>query len=674
VAPARRIAADLPGQAVEDAADALFDMLVAAGGAVPVDVVVAYSRSTGVDPAAALALLESCGRVEFVDGQRTLATMEGAMIKRSLPSVRRSALRGALGRIALDHPTVELRLAARWMLEGSRYEQDDAVEVLLTRADHELRHGALDQSADVLLAIVEAIDQGLSVAPLDMVRARTRLGYVLRWLGRVDEARALEQRAARDARRSGDPVALATTAIAWRPDSIAVSDDPAGVALVDEALATLSDTEFAMRSLLWSARAEGSIFADLDAARDAAQRAVVLARSSNDNETLIRSLYAYRLAHWHPSRQRETLELAAEMVAAAPRVIDYSEYGTITRLHVFLETGDWAHFDAELDGMARRLAFAPRPFERLWWLIGVAARAQLRGAWTEVEAHVTTALGIASGPEYGTAFQLLLTQQVLNAWHRGDDLGSLVGADNLPVGPMRTSWDACLLGWTCTKRRSDAVVAALDAFLVEGIASIRDDLTFGPVTASLAMAAAHVRSRVHADVLFEALEPYADQWAGTGGAVVNGPYALHLGRLAHVLGRHHEAAELLETALDATLGCGALPWEARVRLALAELGGTTSDAHAHALRSLEIAESLEMSEVADLARGRAGTRVWPSGLTDREVEVIRLVAEGTTNQGVADRLCLSVKTIERHLLNAYRKAGVRNRAEATAFALRELSG
>ena len=46
------------------------------------------------------------------------------------------------------------------------------------------------------------------------------------------------------------------------------------------------------------------------------------------------------------------------------------------------------------------------------------------------------------------------------------------------------------------------------------------------------------------------------------------------------------------------------------------------------------------------------------------------MAEGCTNRQVAERLYLSVKTVERHLLNAYTKIGVRNRAEATAWVMR----
>ena len=59
---------------------------------------------------------------------------------------------------------------------------------------------------------------------------------------------------------------------------------------------------------------------------------------------------------------------------------------------------------------------------------------------------------------------------------------------------------------------------------------------------------------------------------------------------------------------------------------------------------------------------------YPSGLTEREVEVLRLVATGKTNREIASELVLSVRTAERHVMNIYRKTGVGSRAEATAFA------
>jgi DNA-binding CsgD family transcriptional regulator len=58
----------------------------------------------------------------------------------------------------------------------------------------------------------------------------------------------------------------------------------------------------------------------------------------------------------------------------------------------------------------------------------------------------------------------------------------------------------------------------------------------------------------------------------------------------------------------------------------------------------------------------------PAGLTEREAEVLRLVAAGHTNKEVASVLFLSDKTIARHLSNIFAKVGVSTRAAATAFA------
>ena len=70
--------------------------------------------------------------------------------------------------------------------------------------------------------------------------------------------------------------------------------------------------------------------------------------------------------------------------------------------------------------------------------------------------------------------------------------------------------------------------------------------------------------------------------------------------------------------------------------------------------------------VATLAAQRsAPTHV----LTAREVEVLRLVASGHTNQEIADTLFISVTTVQRHLANVYTKIDARGRADATAYAL-----
>jgi DNA-binding NarL/FixJ family response regulator len=63
--------------------------------------------------------------------------------------------------------------------------------------------------------------------------------------------------------------------------------------------------------------------------------------------------------------------------------------------------------------------------------------------------------------------------------------------------------------------------------------------------------------------------------------------------------------------------------------------------------------------------GRGGRR---HGLTDRELEVLQLLATGVTNSAIANQLFLSEKTVDRHVSNIFTKLGVSSRAAATAFA------
>jgi DNA-binding CsgD family transcriptional regulator len=57
-----------------------------------------------------------------------------------------------------------------------------------------------------------------------------------------------------------------------------------------------------------------------------------------------------------------------------------------------------------------------------------------------------------------------------------------------------------------------------------------------------------------------------------------------------------------------------------------------------------------------------------SGLTERELQVLRLIASGKTNKAIARELSLSEKTVDRHVSNIFAKTDVNSRAAATAFA------
>ncbi len=62
--------------------------------------------------------------------------------------------------------------------------------------------------------------------------------------------------------------------------------------------------------------------------------------------------------------------------------------------------------------------------------------------------------------------------------------------------------------------------------------------------------------------------------------------------------------------------------------------------------------------------------VYPTGLTPREVEILRLVASGATNQQIADTLVISPRTVNTHITNILNKTGCDNRTAASAFAIK----
>jgi DNA-binding NarL/FixJ family response regulator len=77
--------------------------------------------------------------------------------------------------------------------------------------------------------------------------------------------------------------------------------------------------------------------------------------------------------------------------------------------------------------------------------------------------------------------------------------------------------------------------------------------------------------------------------------------------------------------------------------------------------------ALEEPEVSQKASEEA-PQAFPSGLSAREVEVLRLVARGMTNAQIAKELFVSPRTVNAHLRSVYHKIGYSTRTEATRFA------
>ncbi len=71
-----------------------------------------------------------------------------------------------------------------------------------------------------------------------------------------------------------------------------------------------------------------------------------------------------------------------------------------------------------------------------------------------------------------------------------------------------------------------------------------------------------------------------------------------------------------------------------------------------------------------LESARGGENTPAKAITDREEEILKLVAEGHSSKQIADMLFISFKTVERHRANLLQKLGLRDRLELTRYAIR----
>lgn len=85
---------------------------------------------------------------------------------------------------------------------------------------------------------------------------------------------------------------------------------------------------------------------------------------------------------------------------------------------------------------------------------------------------------------------------------------------------------------------------------------------------------------------------------------------------------------------------------------------------------LALPSAIAAQALVALARGELIDQAPTEMLSEREVEIVRLLAQGLTNKDIAQTLILSVRTVEAHLRNIFAKLGVRSRTEAALWAVK----
>ncbi|MGH2600988.1 MAG: LuxR C-terminal-related transcriptional regulator, partial [Dehalococcoidia bacterium] len=248
--------------------------------------------------------------------------------------------------------------------------------------------------------------------------------------------------------------------------------------------------------------------------------------------------------------------------------------------------------------------------------------------------------------------------------------------------------------------RADDARQEFERLAADDFAGIPRDETWLVTLSNLAEVCTALGDTTRAATLIELLRPHAEHCIAVGmGIGFAGAVSHYLGLLTVTLGRWEESDRYFAGALVLERRMGARTWVARTTVAYAAmllrrhaecgaLGAECDDTdRARALldQALMIARGSGMAQLAAQIEQRKGDLATvahrpspptadrsslPAGLTAREVEVLRLLATGASNQEIADMLVVSVRTAERHLLHIYGKIGARRRGDAVAYALR----
>ena len=227
--------------------------------------------------------------------------------------------------------------------------------------------------------------------------------------------------------------------------------------------------------------------------------------------------------------------------------------------------------------------------------------------------------------------------------------------------------------------------ALFDKLATNDFADLPRDGTWTTSMVLLAETCAYLADAERAAAIYRFLLPYDGRNIITGFHLAcYGPIARQLGMLAATMKRWNVAQRHFTGAIDMGRRQGTLPAVAHTQYEFARMlairghQGDVDKALDLLDEVLSISGELGMGALDERAR-RLRTRLAlgdertgiPGGLSRREVQVLRLISEGKSNQEIAQALYRSPNTVANHVRSILAKINVANRAEATAYAARQ---
>ena len=211
----------------------------------------------------------------------------------------------------------------------------------------------------------------------------------------------------------------------------------------------------------------------------------------------------------------------------------------------------------------------------------------------------------------------------------------------------------------------------------DGFAAVPRDATWPGSLTYLSEVCTALADRECADVLYLELDAFAHQTMQVGFTVNLGPADRLRGNLAALLGRRADAEQHFTAAMELAVSARSPVWRARIAhdwaVALAPQPALLREAEELAVQvgMEDLVRRCSPSACCAAEPGRRDAAAsLPDKLSSREVEVLRLVAQGHSNREIGERLFISGNTVANHVRSVLQKTGTANRAEATAYAAR----
>ena len=492
------------------------------------------------------------------------------------------------------------------------------------------------------------------------------------WCGDPEGALSARERAVGVWRRCGevDRAARAATWIAIEYGN-ALDNGAASRGWLARAATIATEADGAGAADGWVALGHAALDADPSEAMRAAQRALAVAREARDADLEALALGRLGWARVVTGAVDGGLELFDEGMALATA-------GEVDRLSVLGDLCCQLALATEAVGERERFAEWLVVVQRLTFehgyppLVAFCATCcaelhSVEGSWQRAEEHLRNAIDrlASTGHRARCSSPIAKLAELLVLQGRLEEAEELVGADDSDTTLVARARLALATG-------ENAIAAALADRWVRRRG---DDLLAVGALAVGTEAAIARGERASAEALARRIAEIADR---TGNRRAAGTAALQEGHIALAADELEPAAAAFERSLDHLAGLNGLLDVARAHLGLAQatLNSRPEVARVEANAALDGFEAAGAVRMADVARallrdvgdrrhvGRKRTGL----LTDREVDVLRLVARGLTNAEIAERLYISVKTSGNHVSNILVKIGARSRTEAAAFA------